>query len=217
MPDAVIFDLDGLLTDTEQLHFRSYRAVLQARGVALSAEAYDEHWIRQGRGIRDFLAARALTLDADDIRRAKADAYKKLVRAEAALMPGARRLLEALHRRLPLGLATASYGEQALTVLEALDIRRYFDTVAASEDVAALKPDPEVFLLVARRLGVPPPGCVVLEDSEKGVRAARAAGMACVAVPNAHTRHHDLSAATLIVASLDDVTPALLDRLVATP
>jgi beta-phosphoglucomutase-like phosphatase (HAD superfamily) len=83
--------------------------------------------------------------------------------------------------------------------------------IVARNDVTRYKPAPDVFLLAAERLRVPPDQCVVLEDAEKGVRAAHAAGMKCIAIPNRHTRDNDFSLATIVAKSLHDVTVGMID------
>jgi HAD superfamily hydrolase (TIGR01509 family) len=128
-------------------------------------------------------------------------------------MPGAVALIEALHGRKRLALATSSYGATVDLILEKLALAHYFEAVAANESVTRLKPHPDVFLHVAGRLGVAPAECVVLEDAEKGVLAAHAAGMKVIAVPTPHTRDNDFSRATLVVPSLADITIDLLEAL----
>ena len=122
-------------------------------------------------------------------------------------------LLRSLKGHKKLALASASYSASVECVVSTLGIGHFFDIIAAHGDVARLKPFPDVFLFVAEKLGSAPAACVVLEDSEKGVLAASAAGMRCIAVPNRHTRNHDFSKATLVVASLEDVSLHLIDSL----
>ena len=98
-------------------------------------------------------------------------------------------------------------------VIHGLGIAHYFDTIVSGLDVAQVKPAPDIFLEAARRLGVAPAECAVLEDAEKGVLAAHAAGMHCLAVPNDFTHHHDFSKATRVCASLHEVTIDLLQNL----
>jgi len=213
MIDAVIFDLDGLLADTEKLHRQAYQVVLRKYGIDLSDEYYEEHWIRRGKGIGDFVRGRGLSGSVDDIRRDKALVYREIVQESVQPMPGALELLEMLCRVKTLALATSSYADGADAVMAALGIRKYFRVVAACENVEKVKPAPDLFLYVAGLLKVPPAECVVLEDSEKGVFAAHSAGMKCIAVPNRHTAHHDFSKATFKAASLHDVTLLLIDSL----
>src|SRR5262249_59183392 len=91
------------------------------------------------------------------------------------------------------------------TTLTTLGVRALFEAVVSGVEVAHGKPAPDVFLEAARRLGVPPDACLVIEDSQRGVQAARAAGMRCVAIPCRETRRHDFSAATLVLPALPDL------------
>jgi len=213
MCDAVIFDLDGLLADTERLHRMAYQGALAEQGIHITAKQYEDHWVRQGRGIADFMQEHGITVDVPAVRTAKRERYRSLVTDEVEPMPGALELLSKLKGKKRLALATASYGHDAMAVLETLDITAYFEVVASNLDVERNKPFPDVFLHVAGKLKVAPECCVVLEDSEKGIRAARAAGMAGIAVPNVHTRDHDFSEASVVVDSLRDVTLELIDSL----
>jgi len=213
MAEVFIFDLDGLLADTEKWHKKAYQDVLSDMGVSLPDAYYEEHWIRSGKGIVDFIRDRGLSIDADIVRREKSVRYRDFVTRFVQAMPGALKLLDFFYGRKPMALATSSYADAADAVMSALSIRKYFDVVAANEDVSLVKPSPELFLYVAGRLNKPPGKCLVFEDSEKGVLAAHAAGMQCIAVPNVHTRNHDLSKATIIVQSLEDVTIEMISSL----
>jgi HAD superfamily hydrolase (TIGR01509 family) len=210
---TVIFDLDGLLTDTEGLHCQAWRQTLAGVGVEVSEAEFADHWIRAGLGIDDFMRRRGLHHDPDSLRRSKLGVFVTLVEASLCPMPGALALVEALHGKKRLALATSSYRENVELILGRLDLARYFEAVATNESVARVKPHPDLFLHVAARLDVAAAECVVLEDAEKGVLAAHAAGMKVIAVPTPHTRGNDFSKATRVVSSLTEVTLPLLDSL----
>ena len=213
MIHAVIFDLDGLLADTECLHCRAYQMALLEHGVELRDWDYAEHWVRYGKGIADWIAMRGLELDPHALRLRKAQHYLDLLRSSLRPMEGALDLLELLHGRTKLALASSSYRDAIDGVLAGLGIRHFFKVIVSGLDVAHVKPAPDIFLKAARDLGVEPERCVVLEDAEKGVIAARLAGMRCIAVPNDYTRHHDFSQATTICSSLKEITDEFLTRL----
>jgi len=213
MISTVIFDLDGLLTDTEPLHCRAWRQTLAHIGVDVSEEEYADHWIRAGLGIDGFVQVRGLPHDPDVLRRSKLSVFLALLETSLCPMPGALELIATLRGKKRLALATSSYRENVEQILRQLDLARHFEAIATNESVARVKPHPDLFLYVAEQLGVAASECVVLEDAEKGVLAAHAAGMKVIAVPTRHTAGNDFSKATLVVSSLADVTLPLLDSL----
>ena len=210
MIKLIIFDLDGLLADTEKLHMKSYQIVLSDMNYILSPATYEEHWIRRGKGIVEFLFENKLSYDIELIRKHKAIEYRKLVKAEATAMPGAINLLENLrNRKFKIALATASYYKSAISVIETLKIDKYFQFIASKESITRNKPFPDIFLYTAKHFNIAPKNCLVLEDAEKGILAAYNAGMKCIAVPNIHTKNNDFSKATHIVDSLETVNTEL--------
>ena len=213
MISTVIFDLDGLLTDTERLHCQAWRQTLAGVGVDVSEDEYAAHWIRAGLGIDGFVRVRGLRHDPQILQRSKRDVFAALLDTSLCAMPGALDLVEALHGKKRLAVATSSFRENAELILHRLNLAPYFDTVATNESVARVKPHPDLFLYVAQRLGVVASECVVLEDAEKGVLAAHAAGMKVIAVPTRETRGNDFSKATRVVSSLAEVTLPMLDSL----
>ncbi|MHC4583228.1 MAG: HAD family hydrolase [Planctomycetota bacterium] len=213
MISAVIFDLDGLLADTEKLHLSAYKTVFSELGFELSDQEYANHWIRDGQGTDAFVEKWQLDIDPDFVRNEKALIYKKLVSSSAEPMPGARELLRTLQGRKLMGLATSSHPKDAQAVINALDFEDFFSCVAAKFSVERIKPYPDIFLYVANEMNIPPENCLVLEDAEKGILAADAAGMKSIAVPNEHTMSNDFSKATLVVNSLEEISYELIDQL----
>lgn len=201
------------MTDTECLHCQAYQEALLEAGVTLTEAEYAEHWIRAGLGIQDFIEQRGLGHDAVTLRRRKTEIFTHLLDTALRPMPGAVELVQALHGKRRLAVASSAYRVSVEGALQRVGLLGYFEFIAAGEDVVRLKPYPDIFLYAARCLNVPPHECVVLEDAEKGIRAAHAAGMKSVAVPTRHTRNNDFSQATLVLPSLSTVTLALLDSL----
>lgn len=211
---AVIFDLDGLLADTERLHCQAYQEILRQYGVEVSEEQYAEHWIRAGKGVSDWAREHGLTLDIPRIREQKSQRYLELVESSVQPMEGAVEMLQRLSGYFTVALASASYQHWIDGVLRCLKFAPYFQAIISGDHVARSKPEPDIFLYTAQQLGVPPAQCVVLEDAEKGILAAHRAGMKSIAVPNRYTRHNDFSLATSVVSSLHDITLDLLAALV---
>jgi len=217
MLTAVIFDLDGLLADTERLHCRAYQTALWECGVSLSEADYVEHWVRCGKGIVEWLDMHCLDLEPDAVRARKSEHYLASLGSSLRPMDGALELLNALHGTKRNALASSSYRDAVDGVLRGLNIAHFFEVIVSGLDVPRVKPAPDIFLKAASQMGVNPSECLVLEDAEKGVLAACHAGMRCIAVPNQHTKHHDFSKATRVCKSLAEVTPALLDSLANDP
>lgn len=205
MISTVIFDLDGLLADTEPLHCRAYQLAMVEHGVTVSDDDYADHWVKHGYGIVDWVNWHKLELDPHALRQRKSEHYLKLLETSLQPMDGALELLAGLTGKIRIALASSSYRDAIDGVLAGLKIAHYFEAVVSGQDVAKVKPAPDIFLQTAERLAVTPSECVVLEDAEKGVVAARLAGMACVAVPNPWTRHHDFSQATRVCGSLREI------------
>jgi HAD superfamily hydrolase (TIGR01509 family) len=213
MIDAVIFDLDGLLSDTEKLHLAAYKTVFSEMGIELSDEEYADHWIRDGKGTAAFIANKNLTADSNFVRREKAIVYQKLVSTSAEPMPGARELLCSLQGKKILALATSSHPKDARAVLKALGFEDFFSYVASKNSIERVKPHPDIFLHVAKEINIPPERCLVIEDAEKGILAADEAGMKSIAVPNKYTMDNDFSKATLVLDSLEEISYELIDKL----
>ena len=210
MPSSVIFDLDGLLADTERLHCQAYQMALAEHGIALQEAEYCEHWVRFGKGIAEWVMMRDMSVDPLALRLRKSQHYVDLLASSLRPMDGALELLSALHGTFKMALASSSYRDAIDGVLSRLGIAAYFEAIVSGSDVTQVKPAPEIFLKTARALGVPPEQCIVVEDAEKGVLAAYLAGMRCIAVPSDYTRHHDCSKATRICSSLKEITPEVL-------
>lgn len=218
---AVIFDMDGLLIDSEPLWRRAEIEVFTGVGVPLTQadclrttglriDAVVAFWQRE----RPWVGATPGEVAERIVTR-----VIELVRAEGELLPGAREALDFFAARgLPLGLASSSPRRLIDAVLACLGLAERFDAVCSAEGEARGKPDPAVYLHTAARLGHAPRRCLALEDSLPGVLAAVAAGMGCIAVPAAeHRDEPGLGRATVVLDSLTEIDDALWSRLQAGP
>jgi HAD superfamily hydrolase (TIGR01509 family) len=208
--DAVIFDLDGVLLDSEQVWNEAKERLVRERGGRWSERAPRDmmgmsspEWSRY---LRDELG---VALDPDEI---SADVVRRLegiYRDELPLLDGAREAVERLGERWPLGLASSSNREIIDLFLELSGLRERLAVTLSSEEVARGKPAPDVYLETARRLGADPARTVAIEDSENGIRAAKAAGMRVLALPNPHypPAAGAVAEADDVLGSLDELTP----------
>lgn len=216
---AVIFDLDGTLVDSEPIHGRATREGLASAGIELPVEEFLARWV----GLPDIdcyvqvAADRGIVLDGgalERVRRTKNEVYERLAFAgEVPLVAGAAALVQGLCDVVPLAVCSAARRVEIEAALSKHDLLRRVRTIVAVEDVSRSKPDPEGYLLTAARLGVDPAGCVAIEDTPRGIEAARAAGMAVIGV--AQTVGADrLARATAVVPRLSEVTVEMLGRIV---
>ena len=214
--DAVIFDLDGVLIDSEPVWSEVRRAFVEAHGGRWADDAQER---MMGMATAEWAAfvhdELQVPLPADDIAAGVVDAMVARFGREPPLLPGAIEAVHRLARRWPLGLASSSPSRLIDVVLEAAGLASLFAAVLSTEEVGRGKPAPDVYLAVARRLGVPPGSCAAVEDSTNGLRAARAAAMRVIAVP---TRSYppdpdELARADAVLASLDELTEAVVDPL----
>lgn len=214
---AVVFDFDGLILDTETAALRSWERTFAEHGVELRLDFWAEVIGTAGTDIVEHL--RELTgrdLDGETVRAAQRVRKERLNEAIGGPLPGVeQRIAEARELGLALGVASSSSREWVAGHLERVGLLEAFDALAcAGSQPGRAKPEPVVYREVTARLGADPGDTLALEDSPHGIAAAKAAGLVCVAVPNAVTSRLDLTAADLVVGSLADHTLAeLFDRL----
>jgi HAD superfamily hydrolase (TIGR01509 family) len=209
---AAIFDLDGLMVDSEPLQWRAMNLALSPLGIQID----ESEWISMvGRRTIDNLARlrerHGFDIDPEEIEGAKNQTYRSLIRQGVIPMPGLHHAIDICSRGgLDLGLASSSVRTDVEIILRSLGLNGVFHSVVTGDDVPIGKPDPAIFLEAARRLSVSPSKCIVLEDTAYGVAAAKAAGMLCVAVPNRFTTHQDFRRADLVLRALTELSVSTL-------
>jgi len=213
MTRAVLWDMDGTLVDSEEFHWLSWRDTMAAEGIPIT---HDQFVVTFGQR-NDSILPRWLGADAmaDRIQRvgdAKEELYRRLVRESGlAPLPGAAEWVRRLQREnWRQAVASSAPRANLDVVLEVIGLRGCFQAVVSAEDVTAGKPDPQVFLTAAARLGASPSQCVVVEDAAAGVEAARRAGMRSIGVSRKSTLAADIAA-----SSLTELAPDVFVRLLA--
>jgi beta-phosphoglucomutase len=207
---AIVFDFDGVLADTEPLHFQAFQDTFDRRGWPFSEAEYRSQYLALSD--RDLLYAYAETHDrlfgpgeVATILNEKSEAYRARLEAPHVLYPAAVSCVSRLRQRYPLGIASGSLRAEIRDILTAHHLLDAFSTIVAIDDVTHGKPDPESYRRAAERLGVAPSACVAVEDTRWGLEAARAAGLRTVGITNTTTRPN-LKAADWVIDHLDELT-----------
>ena len=214
MIEAVVFDLDGVIVDSEHVWDEARQRLAEERGGRWHDRASRDmmgmssrEWSRYMHDVIG-LAESPEEINAEVVRRLVA-----LYREELPLLDGAVEAVEALAGRWPLGLASSSNRELIDLVLRVSGLERWFAATVSSEEVPRGKPAPDVYLEAARRLGVAAERCAAVEDSENGIRSAKAAGMRVIAIPNARypPAEDALAAADVVLPSVAALSPAAVE------
>ena len=207
---AVIFDMDGVLVDSYHAHLKSWQVVAAteldfASGFGRTSREIIAMWER------DYDEAKIAELDDR-----KEEAFREMLAVEFPPMPGVEAMLESLHAAgFALGVGSSGPPMNVGLVLDRLDRRALFGAVVNGMDVTRGKPNPQVFLLAAERLGISPACCAVVEDAPPGIEAARAAGMAAIGFPSTGRTAEQLAAADLLIGGLHELTPEAVRGLIA--
>lgn len=212
MAEAVIFDLDGVIVNSEPLHLLATRLALALIGRSLTEEEYYRRYVAftDRELFSAFLGAG--DPDIDRLVQEKQRIYRELAKEGVKAYPETVAFIVKAWGAFPLALTTGSTREEAEGALRALGLRDAFQVVVSCEDYRRGKPHPEPYLLTARFLQLPPKLCLVIEDTAEGIRAAKAAGMSCLALTSTHPRER-LSEADLILDNLGGLDPCeLLSR-----
>jgi HAD superfamily hydrolase (TIGR01509 family) len=214
--EAVIFDMDGVLIDSQPLHYETDRSLLKSFNIDPDAADLVSTQGKSNPDIwRGFIEQFGITTPLDEIMKRSVEIKHKLFsERECVPIAGIPELLRSLQReKVPRAVASSSAEKVVMLVLQKIGVRSFFDVVLSGESVTKSKPEPEVFLKTASLLQVPPENCVVIEDALHGVTAAKRAGMKCVGYRNLNTGNQDLSRADFIADRISDITLSRLRAL----
>lgn len=209
---AVIFDMDGVIVDSEPLHELAFRQIFEQMGFGGDRHGieFEHYYGKSDRALwLDFIAKHQPTQPLDELLSWKQNHFLKILRERQPLFPPIPDLVADLAVRYSLAVASGSNHPVIDEVLAIRGLRRFFSAVASVEDVARPKPFPDVFLRAAELLNVPPASCVVIEDAAAGVQGARDAGMRVIAITNSLTRDR-LSHAHVVTETYDEIRALLL-------
>ena len=215
MISTIIFDMNGVITDDEHIHELATKQAFAKVGLDVTAEMYRKFCL--GRtdvsAFKDLIAAYSLQGEnREELIAGKTELYLQLIKDNLRVYPGVVSLINVLSKTFVLALTTSSTIAEAQTVIQLLNLEDKFKVVVTSEDVVYGKPHPEPYLLTAKKLGVSSKECLVIEDSENGVKSAKAAGMFCVAIPNTETTEK-LTLADKIVQDYSELTDGFIQKI----
>jgi beta-phosphoglucomutase-like phosphatase (HAD superfamily) len=225
---AVIFDFDGVLTDSESLHLEMFQRVLRDEGIDLDRNEYYSHYLamddrdcfravyeRNGRALEDIQLGRLIER--------KTRYFHQCIEIQVKVFPGVTKLVPELFRRFPLAIGSGALKSEIETILAKIGLRQYFQVIVSADDVSHGKPDPEIFIQALSLLNrmetlqpIQPSECLVIEDSKGGIRGAHAAGIKCLAVTNSYPAD-ELSQADAVVRGLDEIDISFLEKLLLSP
>lgn len=224
MLSAVIFDFDGIIVDTEPLHYRAFQTILEPLGLGYSWDAYVSRYM--GFDDRDAFAeafhAAGKALDPaglDELIHRKAQVFQQVIAGGVTPYPGVTELIHGLSGSLPLALCSGALLSDITPILSQFSLENAFSIIVTADDVAASKPDPASYALAVTRLqsrfpdrGIVPAHCVAIEDTPAGIASAQGAGIPVLAVTNSYPAP-DLHAADRVVASLEGLDRVRLAEL----
>lgn len=204
---AILWDNDGVLVDTEELYYRATREALAGFGIELGVADYVELSLRRGASCFDLAYERGIDGAAIEATRLRRNArYEQLLRG-VELIDGVAATLHALRGVARMAIVTSTRPEHFALVHARTGIRDEFELVLTGADYTKFKPDPEPYLLAADRLGVRPADCLVVEDTERGLASATRAGMRCVVIPRGLSAGGDYASAYRVLERVEELPP----------
>jgi len=212
--DTILWDNDGVLIDTEGLYFRATQMVLLSVGVQMTPQQFIEISLRQGQST--FRLAAEQGIAAEEIARLRErrdQIYEDFLQTEPCLIDGVAETLARLHGRVRMGVVTSTRRRHFEIAHARTGLGRFFDFVLTLEDYQRTKPHPDPYLTAVARYGLQPEKCLVVEDSPRGLAAARAAGLECMVVRTPWSQDADFADARRIVDRVAEVADEILCRL----
>jgi HAD superfamily hydrolase (TIGR01509 family) len=209
---AILWDNDGVLVDTEHIYFEVTRIVLAEAGVELDLSRYRELFLKACSGAWHLVAEAGYSPDeVETFRTRRNDLYARTLQTAELTVPGAEEVLQSLAGRVRMAVVTSSRRIPFEVIHERTGFLKYFEFALVREDYSKSKPHPEPYLAAVTRIGVPKENCLVVEDSERGLRAAAAAGLRCWVIPNRLSSDGEFSRAERILESIRQIPDLLLD------
>lgn len=213
MIKAIFWDNDGILVDTERLYFAATKKVLATVDIELTREMYIDYFLIQGNGTWHIAREKGLSADEiNNLRNKRNILYGEMLEQDSNIIDGAREVVETLHGKYLMGIVTSSRKDHFDLIHKPLGILKYFDFILTAEDYKKFKPDPEPYLLAVEKSGFLNHECLAIEDSERGLISAKAAGIHCFVIPSELTFNGNFLTADKVLENISEL-PAELSRI----
>lgn len=215
MAIAVIFDMNGVIINDERIHQESWKQICKVHNIQLQEEEFKHNVFgRTEKEIFEYLFKRKITEDElETYSNERVDTAISIFKPQLKIASGLDDLLESLQEKnIPMAIATSSRGRYTDFILDGLNIRKYFKVIVCAQDITNGKPDPEIYLKTAEKLGIPTTSCIVFEDTISGIKSAQAAGMKVIAIASTHAKG-ELGIADKVIDSFNEVNVEALINL----
>lgn len=203
---AIFWDNDGVLVDTERLYFSATQQILSTVGVTLTKEMYVDLILVQGKGAWHLVKEKGISEDGvGHLRNERNSLYGKLLLQENTIIDGAKEVLDTLHKKYVMGIVTSSRKDHFELMHQSSGLLKYFDFILTGDDYTKYKPNPEPYLMAVDRSGFKKEECLAIEDSERGLTSAKAAGIHCYIIPTELTQNGNFSRADKVLTNIKDI------------
>ncbi|HVO74216.1 MAG TPA: HAD family phosphatase [Ignavibacteriaceae bacterium] len=210
MIKAIFWDNDGILVNTEELYFKANREIFSSIGINLNKKQFVEFFLVRGKGAWHLAEKKGFTKDEIEILRQKRNAlYTEMLVKENLLIDGVADVLMSLHGKYKMGLVTSSRRNHLEAIHQNTNLLRFLDFIITSDDCKTTKPDPAPYLMAVEASGFKKEECIVIEDSERGLLAANAAGLKCIVIPTELTKNGDFKKAFKVLKNIKEVLKIL--------
>jgi HAD superfamily hydrolase (TIGR01509 family) len=207
----ILWDNDGVLVDTERYYLQANREALAKLGIALSDDLFVDISLTQGKSLLELATAQGHSNSTiEELKEWRNTRYAQLLDLEDMTLPGVRDTLNALHGKLKMAIVTSSAKDHFEIIHKRTGLLTYFDFYLTRGDYSNSKPSAEPYLMAVEKSGHEPQKTLVIEDSPRGVNAAKAAGLTCWVIPGQHTSEHDFKNADRILSGVDELPKLLL-------
>ena len=206
MIKAIFWDNDGILVDTERLYFAATKKTLATVNIELTREMYIDYFLIRGNGTWHLASEKGLSsAEINKLRNDRNALYGQMLEHECKIIEGAKEVIEDLYGKYLMGIVTSSRKDHFDLIHKPLGILKYFDFILTGDDYKKFKPDPEPYLLAVEKSGFNKDECIAIEDSERGLISAKAAGIHCIIIPNELTNDGNFLAADKVLKNISEL------------